>query len=40
MQLQQILTEEVKLLRDGARAARDVAASIKQRFDPLLNTRL
>jgi ABC-type glycerol-3-phosphate transport system substrate-binding protein len=40
VQLQQILTEEVKLLRDGARAARDVAASIKQRFDPLLNTRL
>jgi multiple sugar transport system substrate-binding protein len=40
VQLQQILGEEIKLLRDGARSAKDVAAAIKQRFDPLLRTSI
>jgi ABC-type glycerol-3-phosphate transport system substrate-binding protein len=40
VQLQQILGEEIKLLRDGARSAKDVAGAIKQRFDPLLRTQM
>jgi ABC-type glycerol-3-phosphate transport system substrate-binding protein len=40
VQLQQILGEEIKLLRDGARSAKDVAGAIKQRVDPLLRTQI
>jgi multiple sugar transport system substrate-binding protein len=39
-ELQKILGEEVKHLRDGTKSAKDVAAAIKQRFDPLLQSRL
>jgi ABC-type glycerol-3-phosphate transport system substrate-binding protein len=40
VQLQQILGEEIKLLRDGARSAKEVAGAIKQRFDPLLRVQI
>jgi ABC-type glycerol-3-phosphate transport system substrate-binding protein len=39
-QLQTILGEEIKQLRDGMKSAKDVTAAIKQRFDPLLQSRL
>jgi hypothetical protein len=40
VQLQQILGEEIELLRDRARSAKDVAGAIKQRFDPLLRASI
>jgi ABC-type glycerol-3-phosphate transport system substrate-binding protein len=40
VQLQLILGEEIKQLRDGTRSAKDVAAAIKTRFDPLLRTQI
>jgi ABC-type glycerol-3-phosphate transport system substrate-binding protein len=39
-QLQGILGEEIKALRDGKKPAKEAAAAIKQRFDPLLQSRL
>jgi multiple sugar transport system substrate-binding protein len=39
-ELQKILGEEITPMRDGKKSAKDAAAAIKQRFDPLLQTRI
>ncbi|MBI3974623.1 MAG: sugar ABC transporter substrate-binding protein [Chloroflexi bacterium] len=39
-EMQKVLGEEIGLLRDGKKPAREAAQAIKQRVDPLLQTRL
>jgi hypothetical protein len=38
--MQKVLTEEIGALRDGKKPAKEAAQVIKQRVDPLLQTRL
>lgn len=39
-EMQKVLSEEIKLLREGQKPAREAAQALKQRVDPLLQTRL